>query len=314
MPLDPIVKAFLDQVASAQGPKMWEMTPEQGREAFRVMMQLVGPKDVPIGKVENRTIPGPGGEIPLRIYTPIAAGSEALPALVYFHGGGFVIGDLETHDGLCRMLADDAACRVIAVDYRLAPESKFPAAVEDAFAATRWVAEHAPALGIDANRIGVGGDSAGGTLAAVVCQMAKEKGGPKLCLQMLLFPCTHLDPKTPSRQANAEGYLLEGETIDWFFGHYVGTDSNMSDVRASPLLAKDLGGLPPAYVMLAGFDPLHDEGLQYAEKLRAAGVKVAVADYPELVHTFVYLQSILPQAREAMKQAAAALRKSCSGG
>ena len=314
MPLDPIVKAFLDQLAGTPGPKMWEMSPPEGREAFRALMQFVGPKDVPIGKVENRKIPGPGGEIPIRIYSPIAAGSDALPAFVFFHGGGFVIGDLDTHDGLCRMLADDAGCRVIAVDYRLAPENKFPAAVDDAFAATSWVEANASELGVDANCIAVGGDSAGGMLSAVVCQMAKEKGKPKLCFQLLLFPGTHLDAKTASRQENREGYFLEGETLDWFFAHYVGSEADMSDARASPLLAKDFTGLPPAFVMVAGFDPLHDEGVEYANKLKAAGVTVTLADYPDLVHTFIYLQTVLPQAREAMKAAAGALKTAFAAG
>ena len=311
MPIDPQLKAFFDQLAQAPTPKLWEMTPEQGRAAFLAMVQLVGPKDVPVGKVENRKIPGPAGEIPVRIYTPVAAGSDPLPALVYFHGGGFVIGDLDTHDGLCRILTSEAGCRVIAVDYRLAPESKFPAAVEDAYAAASWVEANAPQLGIDANRLAVGGDSAGGTLAAVVSQMAKQKGKPKLCFQLLLFPATMLEGKTASRRKLPDAYFLEKQTLDWFFNHY---GADVADPRASPLMAADFTGLPPAYLMLAGFDPLHDEGLQYADKLRDAGVKVAVADYPDLIHCFIYLQTVLPQAREAMNAAAAALKQAFAAG
>jgi acetyl esterase len=308
MPLDPLVKAFLDQLAAAPGPKMWEMSPADARAAFAVMMQLVGPKDVPIGKIENLTAPREGGDISLRVYTPIAAGGDLLPALIYFHGGGFVIGDLETHDGLCRMFANEGCFRVIAVDYRLSPEHKFPAAVEDAMAAVSWIEANAATFGVDPNRIAVGGDSAGGALAAVVSQMAKEKAAPKIAFQLLLFPTTHIGAETPSRSEFSEGYFLEGKTIEWFFENYLPTDIDTSDPRISPLCAPDLSGLPPAYVMLGGFDPLHDEGLQYAEKLKAAGVKVEVADYPELVHCFVYLQAIIPQAAEAMKHAAAAVR------
>jgi acetyl esterase len=308
MPLDPLVKAFLDQLAAAPGPKMWEMTPTDARAAFAVMMQLVGPKDVPIGKVENMTALREGGDIPLRVYTPVAAGGDPLPALVYFHGGGFVIGDLETHDGLCRMFANEGGFRVIAVDYRLSPEHKFPAAVDDALAAVTWIEANAAAFGVDPNRIAVGGDSAGGALAAVVSQMAKEKAAPKIAFQLLLFPTTHIGAETPSRGEFAEGYFLEGKTIEWFFENYLPADIDASDPRISPLCAPDLSGLPPAYVMLGGFDPLHDEGLQYAQKLEAAGVKVEVADHPDLVHCFVYLQAIIPQAAEAMKQAATAVR------
>src|SRR5215469_6770684 len=190
MPLDPVLKSFLDQMSALPGPKMWEQSPSEGRQAFIALLQLVGPKDVPIGKTENLAASGPNGEIPLRLYSPVAAGGEALPVLVYFHGGGFVIGDLDTHDGLCRMFANEAGCRVVAVHYRLAPENKFSAAADDAYAALAWVEANASRIGIDANSIAVGGDSAGGNLAAVAAQMAKEKGGPKLDLQLLLFPVT----------------------------------------------------------------------------------------------------------------------------
>ena len=198
MPLDPLVKGFLDQMALMPGPKMSELTPEQGRAMFVAMMQMVGPKDVPVGKVENIKAPGPGGDIPMRVYTPVAAGADSLPVLVYFHGGGFVIGDLDTHDGLCRQFANEGGFRVIAVDYRLAPEHKFPAALDDAFAAVTWIEANASKLGVDANRIAVGGDSAGGALAAEVTQLAKAKGGPKIAFQMLMFPVTQIGNETAS--------------------------------------------------------------------------------------------------------------------
>jgi acetyl esterase/lipase len=314
MPLDPVLKSFLDQMAAAPGPKMWDMSPTDARQAFVALLQLAGPKDVPIGKTENVSVPGPQGGIPVRLYSPVAAGSEALPVLVYYHGGGFVIGDLDTHDGLCRLFANEAGCRVIAVHYGLAPERKFPSAVEDAFAALTWVESSATRLGIDANRIAVAGDSAGGALAAVVAQMAKQNGSPKLVMQMLLFPVTQIGGDTSSLREFAVGYFLEKKTLDWFFGHYLTADADTSDPRISPLRAKDVSNLPQAYFMLGGYDPLHDEGLQYAEKLRAAGVPVTVADYGDMVHCFIYLQTILPQAREAMDAAARALRAAFAKG
>jgi acetyl esterase len=314
MPLDPLLKAFLDQMAAQPAPKMWEMEPPAGREAMAALMQLVGPKDVPIGKVSNLAIPGPAGDIPARVYTPVAAGGEPLPTLVFFHGGGFVIGSVETHDGLTRMLANDSACRVISVDYRMAPEHKFPAAVEDAFAAVAWIEKHAAELGVDANRLAVGGDSAGGNLAAVVAHMARDAGAPKLAFQLLLFPVTEIDADTVSRREFAEGYFLEGQTLEWFFDHYLGADADRSDPKASPLLSAKFSSLPPAYIMVAGFDPLHDEGVAYAEKLRDAGVSATLDDYPEMVHDFIYLQAVLPQAAEALGSAAKAVKAALTAG
>jgi acetyl esterase/lipase len=307
MPLDPLVKAFLDQMKAVPGPKMSEMGPVAARETFVQMMQLVGPKDVPVGKTENRLVPGPGVDIPIRIYTPVGGGRDLLPALVYFHGGGFVIGNIETHDGLCRLLANEGNFRVISVDYRLAPEHKYPAAIDDAFAALGWIMANAPDIGVDANRIAVGGDSAGGALAAEVAQLAKARGGMPLDAQMLLFPVTQIGEQTSSLREFAVGYFLEKETLDWFYDSYLPADADKSDPKISPLRAKDLSGLPPAYIMLGGFDPLHDEGMQYADKLRAAGVTATVADHADMVHCFVYLQAVLPQAYEALAAAAKAV-------
>lgn len=308
MPLDPLLKAFLGQLAAQPQPKLWESEPPQARDLFAAFMQAVGPKDVPIGKITSLSIPGPGGDIPARLYSPIAAGSEPQPALIFFHGGGSVIGSVDTHDGLCRMLANLSACRVISVEYRLAPEHKFPAAVDDAFAATSWVETNAAQLGVDANRLAVGGDSAGGTLAAVVSQMARDKGAPRLAFQLLLFPITDIAADTNSRRAFASGCFLEAKDIDWFFGYYLGPDADRADPKASPLLAENFAGLPPAYIMVAEFDPLHDEGVAYAEKLRAAGVTVTLDDHAAMVHDFICLQAVLPQAAEALGSAAAALK------
>lgn len=307
MPLDPLVKGFLDQMAAVPGPKMSEAGAAVAREVFVGLMQLVGPKDVPIGKMENLSVPGPGGPIPIRVYTPVAAGRDPMPALIYYHGGGFVIGNIETHDGLCRMMANEGGFRVISVDYRLAPEHKYPAAIDDAFAALDWVVANAADIGVDANRVAVGGDSAGGALAAEVAQLAKAKGGFTVACQMLLFPVVQVGEMTPSLREFAVGYFLEKETLDWFYDSYLPRDTDKSDPKISPLRAKDLSGLPSAYVMLGGYDPLHDEGLQYAEKLRAAGVSVTVADYPSMVHCFIYMQSFLPQAHEALASASKAV-------
>jgi len=308
MPLDPLMKDFLDQMALQPTPKLWEMPPALARETMIAMTQLIGPKDVPIGKVVTRAIPAAHGEIPIRVYTPVAGGAEPMPAMVYFHGGGWVIGNLDTHDGVCRILANESRCRIVAVDYRLSPEHKFPAAVEDAFAAVSWIESNASDMGIDANRLAVGGDSAGGALAAVVAQMAKEKGKPKLSFQLLFFPVTQIGEETISLRDFAEGFFLEAQTLNWFYDHYLDADADKNDPRISPLRAKTVSGLPPAYVMVAGFDPLHDEGVAYAEKLREAGVAVTLDDYPDLVHDFILMQAVVPQAKEALVAAAGALK------
>lgn len=308
MPLDPVVKAFLDQVAAMGGPKTYEMQPSEAREAFAGLMQLAGPKDVPIGKVTNFSILLEHGEIGARSYVAVTADHKPLPTLVFFHGGGWVIGSVDTHDGLCRMIANESQCHVISVEYRLSPEVKFPSAVDDALAAVAWIEQHAAELGVDVNRIAVGGDSAGGALAAIIAQQAKAKGAPKIAFQMLLFPVTQIGAETKSLRDFAENYFLERKTLDWFYENYLPTDADKSDPRISPLLAPDLSGLPPTFVMLAGFDPLHDEGLHYAEKLKNASVTVTVADYPDMVHDFIYLQAVLPQAATALNGAAQALK------
>jgi acetyl esterase len=314
MTLDPTMKAVLDQMAAQPGPKMHELAAADARALFAAMMEAVGPRDVPIGKTENLRCPGPAGEIKLRLFTPVAASAQALPALVFFHGGGFVIGDVETHDGLCRMIANEARVRVVAVDYRLAPENPFPAAVDDAFAALAFVETNAAELGIDANRIAVGGDSAGGALAAIVTHLAKEKGKPRIAFQLLLFPVTQIGGETQSLRDYAEGYFLERAGLEWFYASYLPADCDVTDWRVSPLSAKDFSGLPPAFVMLGGCDPLHDEGLHYAEKLRHAGVSVTLADHDGLVHDFIYLQSVLPQAASALNAAAASLGQALKAG
>jgi acetyl esterase len=306
VPLDRHVKALLDQMAAIGAPKLWELGPQAARAAMR--MSIFRTNDVAIGATADRTFPGPSGAVGLRIYTPLSATAPLLPGLVFFHGGGFVLGDLESHDGLCRTLANESRCRVVSVDYRLAPEYPFPAAVEDCFAAVRWVAANAAELGIDAARIAVGGDSAGGNLAAVTAVLAKKAGGPKLAFQLLIYPVAQLGgAETASMRENAKGYFLEKASMEWFTRLYCPEPNQRSDPRLSPLLARDVTGLPPAYVVTAGFDPLRDEGKAYADKLDAAGVSVTYVNYPGMIHGFFSFRGLVPKAREAVAAAAAAL-------
>jgi acetyl esterase len=262
-----------------------------------------------IHRTEDRRIPGPGSDIPIRIYWPRAAqAAELLPVLVWFHGGGFVIGDLDTHDSACRLLANRADCMVVAVDYRLAPESKFPAAVEDSHAAVRWLALHANEIGADARRIAVGGDSAGANLATVVALLARNDGYPKLAFQLLIYPCTAPEPETPSHRKFADGYLLTRANIVWFYKQYLRNQRDMQDFRFAPLVADDLSSLPPALVLVAGYDPLRDEGVEYARKLIEAGNRVSLTNYEGMTHGFYLAGGMLDAAKRAVAESAAALK------
>lgn len=261
------------------------------------------PRSLP--RVENDAIPGPAGDLPVRIYAARAGGS--LPTLVYFHGGGGVIGSIDTHDGVCRSLCQALSGLVVSVEYRLAPEHPFPAAPEDALAAYRWVAEHAGALGADPDRIAVGGDSHGGNLAAVLCQLARDEGtvGPRA--QLLIYPAVDRVTPTASQRLFAEGFLLDAGTIEWFEQHYVG-DADRGDPRISPLRHSTLHGLPPAVVVTAGFDPLRDEGRAYADALREAGVDVRYRCWDGLVHGFAQMRGAVGRAAQAIDAAAGDLR------
>jgi acetyl esterase len=308
MSLDPTIQALFEQMPHLVNYPMWEKTPVEAREEFKAFCELADPKNIPIGKTDPAEAQGPAGAIALRIYTPVAAGAGVLPAIVYFHGGGFVVGNLDTGDAICRMLANESHSRVVSVDYRLAPENKFPAAVDDCFAATKWVEEKATAPGIDANRLAVAGDSAGATLAAVTALRAKENNGsPHIAFQLLIYPATQMGGVSAER-AHASGYLLDSRTIDWFQAQYLPQDADPADPRISPLAANDLGGLPPTYMITAGFDPLREEGIAYAEKLRAAGVPVTHIDYPTMVHGFISMLAFVPIAGEALSVAAHAIR------
>jgi acetyl esterase len=256
--------------------------------------------------VQDRTIPGPNGEIPLRVYTPRGGGPFA--AVVYFHGGGWVQGDLDTHDLFCRMLCDESAAVVAAVGYRLAPEHRYPAAAEDCYAATSWLATHPAAVNIDESRMAVLGDSAGGNLAAVVALMARDRGGPALRLQVPLFPVTDHNYDTASYAAHGEGYLLERASMEWYWGHYVRDDVEAREPYASPLRAADLRGVAPAHVVTAEFDPLLDEGEAYADRLAAAGVPTSRKCYAGQVHFFTHLPGAIPEANDARAEIVAVVR------
>ena len=308
-PLHPEAQAVLDAMAAAGVVPLGTLGPAESRAAS-IARRAPARRPEPIHHSEDRSIPGPGGPLPVRVYRPSAAGG--LPVLVWFHGGGWVLGDLDMSDLTLRKIANRAQCAVVSVDYRLAPEHRFPAAVEDAFAATRWVVEHAEALGVDARRVAVGGDSAGGNLAAVVALLARERGGPRLAHQALIYPVTDCNFTTDSYRENAEGYFLTTLSMRWFWGHYLGDAPGHAaagdDWRASPLRATSLAGLPSAHVLTAEFDPLRDEGEAYASRLREAGVPVTHTRYDGLVHGFFYLTEAIADGERAVTEVAAELR------
>ena len=304
MPLDPQAKAFLAQFPSM--PDFEAIPLPLLRQGFEQSALSPGEPE-PVAHVENLRLPGPDGEIPVRLYRPES--KSALPGLVYFHGGGFVLCNLESHDGVCRSLANAAGCAVVSVDYRLAPEHPFPAAPEDCYAATRFVAERGRELGIDSARIAVGGDSAGGNLTAVVSQMARDRRGPRLRFQLLVYPVTDASFDTPSYRENAEGYFLTTTMMKWFWGKYLANPADAANPYASPLRAMDLTGLPPGLCITAEFDPLRDEGEAYAARLRKAGVDVPATRYDGMFHGFFGMGAMLDQGKKAVAQAAGALKK-----
>jgi acetyl esterase len=283
------------------------LAPAQARARVRYgAAAAAGPKrePAPLGDV---AIPGPGGAIPARFYEPAGLGLENRPLIVYFHGGGWTIGDLDTSDGVCRFLAANVPATVLSVGYRLAPEHPFPAAVEDALAAFRWTAIDNKRLGADPERIAVAGDSAGGNLAAAVSLLTRDEDGPSPAMQALIYPVTDAVGGHESRGRFAKGFLLEQADMDWFERHYLPPEVDRADPRVSVLRAPDLSGLPPAYVTTAGFDPLRDEGEAYAERMRAADVEVTLRRHPGLIHGFANMTAISRSARTAMMELAAAI-------
>ncbi len=313
MPLDPQLRPLVDAMANDPNSKPpHEQSPAEAREGYRALSAMFGPGEE-VGRVEDRTIPGPAGKIGVRIYVP--EGDGPFGVLVFYHGGGFVIGDLETHDKECRALCNRANCVVVAVDYRLAPEHPFPAAPEDCYAALEWVGTHAGEFGGDPSRIAVGGDSAGGNLSTVVALMARDRGGPALRFQLLIYP--NVDARDndlyKSRDQNAAGPMLLRDTMNYFMDHYFrgspARDASREDLLASPILAPSLKGLPPALVITAELDVLRDEGEAYARALEAAGVLTGLRRYDGQPHGFLQFAPMLDAGKLALDEAGAALRK-----
>jgi acetyl esterase len=301
MPLDPLAKRLLTMMAAAAPGDRLRPSAEDRRQSLAKLMQFARADVAAAAAVDGR-LPGPAGELPYRLYTPATETTDPLPGFVFFHGGGMVAGSIETHDRICAALAQTTGCRLISVGYRLAPEHKFPAAIEDAIAATRWISECAASLGIDATRLVVGGDSAGATLGAVVCQDAARNAGPAILLQCLICPVLDFDETSPSRDEFAENHLIDRATLQADLADYLPEDADLSDVRISPLRVIDLAGLPAAIIHTAEFDPMRDEGNAYARKLMAAGIDVEHICHDGMIHNFHAMGAILPQGRLVLSQ------------
>jgi len=307
MPLDAHVKRFLDRLAASMPRSTGALTVTDRRATLELLLSLGGAAD-PVAGVEERLAPGPAGGLRIRSYTPIEGRSTILPGLVFFHGGGLVAGSLDTHDGICRALANASGCRLLSVDYRLGPESRFPAAVSDACAATDWIAGRAEELGVDPERLGVGGDSAGATLAAVVCQNMARGRGARIALQFLLCPILDYRASTASREAFACGHLLDQETLEHDLRNYLSPGDDPEDPRVSPLRTRELAGLPPTCIHSAECDPLRDEAASYAQLLTAAGVAASYRCHPGMIHLFYGLGAVIPYAAEAYRLMGADIR------
>ena len=307
MPLDPRVKRFLDVLAAGKPSSMLDTPVAERRLGLAELMKLSGP-EAAVGGIEDRTLPGPTGPLAIRIYTPIDAKSGPMAGLIYFHGGGLVAGSIETHDSIARRLANAGACRVISVDYGLAPEHPFPAALDEALAAVTHIGPHAADYGIDAARLGICGDSAGATLAAATAQTLARIGGPPLALQLLLCPILDYSRSTASRRELASGYLVDEATLAHDLLHYAPAGSDPGDPRISPLRADSVAGLPRTLIHTAEFDPLRDEGLDYFERLRQAHVEVSYTCHPGMIHLFYGLGAVIPYARTAFDQIGGEIR------
>jgi acetyl esterase len=308
--LHPQTRALLDFIEQRNIPPTHTLSVADARAYYRDRRSVTQPAPPDVALVRELQMSGPHGTIPTRLYRPLGAGTTALlPVLVYFHGGGWVIGDLDTHDSLCRALCNESGCAVVSVDYRLAPEHRFPAAVNDALAATRWVREQAAALHLDASRLAVGGDSAGGNLAAVVSIAARDAGDLPIAFQLLIYPATDQHRTAASHTTNGEGYLLTSAAMAYFTGHYISDPAQYKDWRSSPLLHTDLAKLPPSLVVTAGYDPLRDEGAAYAEALTAAGNRAAYICFERQIHGFITMGKVLDEANTAVTMCAAELRR-----
>lgn len=308
--LDPDAAAVYKAYQEAGRPPYETVSPTEARELYLKGRAVSNPEPPELASVKQIAIPGPGGAIPARVYTPktLRQADGMSPCLVFFHGGGWVIGDLDSHDVVCRTLAHEGELIVIAVDYRLSPEAKFPAAVDDAIAATAWISDNAMTLGIDAARLMVGGDSAGGNLAAVVSIHARDSSGPSIAGQVLIYPGTDFRMTHPSHREPETSILLTHSVIQWFKNHYLNGPEDIDDWRASPARVENLARLPPAYVLTAGADPLRDEGDEFATRLKHAGVPVTYKTYPGQFHGFFTMGKLLPQANVAAKEIGAWLK------
>ena len=312
--LHPDARALIDLIEERGVPATHTLTPVEARAFYRDRRSFTQPPAPEMGGIRDTHCEGPHGRIALRVYRPAGAGAtpsraSTLPALVYYHGGGWTIGDLDTHDVLCRQLCNGSGAAVISVDYRMGPEHRFPAAVDDCFAATRWVRHAASELGVDPARLAIGGDSAGANLAAVVAILARDAGDLPIAYQLLIYPATDMQGRHASHTTNGRGYVLTTETIAYYQGHYMAEAAHQLDWRASPLLHGDLSNLPPALVLTAGFDPLRDEGLAYAAALTKAGNRATYVCFERQIHGFITMGRVLDEANAAVSMCAAELRR-----
>ena len=304
MPLDPQAQQVMEAAAALGFPPNHTVSPEEARANYRARPRAKGPE---VGQVADRTIPGHDSPVPVRIYTP--AGTGPFPALVWFHGGGWVVGDLDGADATARHLTVGANCVVVSVDYRLAPDAKFPGPAEDCYAATQWVASHASDLNVTPGNFAVGGDSAGSNLAAAVTLMARDRQAGTPVFQLLVYPVTDRDFDTTSYQNNAEGYQLTRDTMIWYWNHYIRDEADAADPYASPLKAPDLRNLPPALVITAEFDPLRDEGEAYAQRLEQDDVPTVCTRYDGMIHGFFGMSAVIDKGKKAMAEASQALQE-----
>jgi acetyl esterase len=310
MALDPESQRLIDLMAAANRPAWNTLSPQAARDLYLSLRPAAqGPRPAE-AKVVDRTIPGPAGDLAVRLYRPASAPADArLPCLVYAHGGGWVFGNLDSHDVLCAQFAVEAGIVVFAIDYRLAPEARFPGAFDDIVAGLKWVAANGASIGVDPTRLSIGGDSAGGNLAAAVAIWARDNGGPKLRLQLLAYPVTDAVGRAESYRRYEDGYGLNAATMEWFFDHYTPDKASRGDWRISPLRATSLGGLPPALVITAGYDPLRDEGRAYAFRLHQEGTQADLVEFGGMLHGFLSSPMLLHGARRGTSLAAAALRE-----
>ena len=306
MPVDPQCRAVL--AATAVNASVFEVRdPAEARRRYDAGTAVFAPATPPLDHVADDVLPGPAGPLPIRIYRPRGLGARLLPTVAFFHGGGWVFGNRDSHDAVCRILAHQAGALVVSLDYRLAPEHKFPAAFDDCVAATRWLLAQAGELGGDAARVAVAGDSAGGNLAAATCLALRDAGGPAPVFQLLIYPAVDLAADSDSHRAFADGYLLTAKAIAWCTDSYLAGAEEVSDWRASPLRAANHRGLPPALVQTAEFDPLRDEGLAYARRLEAAGVRTSHTRYAGMIHGFLRMGRLVDDAAKALSEGAGAL-------